>query len=318
MTFTYFDPEASDAYIESVIAAATDRSSRSSQLAAGIRDLLSQVHLSPRRRDLFVPIEHLLRGRHVLEVGAGCGAVTRYLGETAKSVVAIEGSAPRARVCASRCQDLSNVKVVTGNFSTVVSAVKFDAVISVGCIEYANQLMGGANGFDRMLKRMASMLTDDGLLIIAIENRLGLKYFAGAPEDHTQRCYDGIQDAYTPETALTLGREEWNTKLWDNDLRALRWLYPFPDYKIPTLILSEEAMDSGSYCPGRVHMYGRQDVIGDRSFDESRVWPMLVRNGLAQELANSFLIVAGHLDAPAIALDKLVWEFPLLTANELF
>ena len=35
-----------------------------------------------------------------------------------------------------------------------------------------------------MLQRVRSLLKPEGKLIVAIENQLGLKYFAGAPEDH--------------------------------------------------------------------------------------------------------------------------------------
>ena len=43
----------------------------------------------------------------------------------------------------------------------------------------------GKTPYETFLKEMGGYLKPEGKLLIAIENRLGLKYFAGAPEDHT-------------------------------------------------------------------------------------------------------------------------------------
>src|SRR4051812_10225457 len=107
-TFSYSDPDEAERYLESAIRACQDRSVESKELAGHIRDWNSFYHLTPRRANLLRPISPLLRG-DLLEVGGGCGAVTRYLGETARSVTAVEGSLRRARTMAARCAGLENV-----------------------------------------------------------------------------------------------------------------------------------------------------------------------------------------------------------------
>ena len=54
--------------------------------------------------------------RKYWELGAGCGAITRYLGEKFATVFAVEGSFPRARVAKKRCSDLKGVSVLCANF----------------------------------------------------------------------------------------------------------------------------------------------------------------------------------------------------------
>jgi hypothetical protein len=113
--FDYSDPDESERYLEAVIRASADRSFGSDELARHIRDWPSYYHLTARRGDLLRPFPSLLFGS-VLEVGAGCGAITRFLGENAPSVVAVEGSARRARITAARCAGLPNVSVFCDNF----------------------------------------------------------------------------------------------------------------------------------------------------------------------------------------------------------
>ena len=51
-------------------------------------------------------------GDKVLELGCGCGAITRFLGELGADVTAVESSLQRASIASERCRDLQNVKIV--------------------------------------------------------------------------------------------------------------------------------------------------------------------------------------------------------------
>jgi SAM-dependent methyltransferase len=296
--FAYSDSDEAEERILRILRGASDRSIHSAELTSQITDWVSYYHLSPQRCDLLRPLTPLLQGS-VLEVGSGCGAVTRWLGETARHVTAVEGSTRRAEITRLRCEDLPAVQVVSGNLERFESEQRFDAVTCIGVIEYAALYFSGPEPWNHMLSRMARYLSPGGKLVIAIENRLGLKYFAGAPEDHTGRAYDGLQNLYTPAGVRTLGRGEWLELLDRNGLAVQSWLYPFPDYKHAGVVLTDAAL---ARIPVAV-----ADILGDspaptqnrdyeRTFSEESVWPSLVRNGLVPHLTNSFLIVAGRQD----------------------
>ena len=296
--FPYSDSDEAEERILRIVRGASDRSIHSAELTAQITDWVSYYHLSPQRCDLLRPLTPLLEGS-VLEVGAGCGALTRWLGETARQVTAVEGSTRRAEITRLRCEDLPAVNVVSGNLEQFETQQRFDAVTCIGVIEYASLYFSGPEPWNHMLGKMAHFLSPGGTLIIAIENRIGLKYFAGAPEDHTGRAYDGLQNLYTPSGVRTLGRGEWLELLDRNKLAVQSWLYPFPDYKHAGVVLTDAAL---ARIPVAV-----ADILGDypaptqnrdyeRTFSEESVWPSLVRNGLVPYLTNSFLIVAGRQD----------------------
>ena len=63
-----------------------------------------------------------------------------------------------------------------------------------GVLEYAMSFTEGKTPYETFLQRMGAYLKPEGRLLIAIENRLGLKYFAGAPEDHTDLHFSGSMD----------------------------------------------------------------------------------------------------------------------------
>ena len=116
--FAYTDGADVEARILSIVQAAKDRSTFSEELISGITDWPSEYHLSRSRHVLIRPLG-IQRGDTVLELGCGCGAITRYLGEIGAKVTAVEGSVSRARIAAARCIDLDNVRVVVDDLQCV-------------------------------------------------------------------------------------------------------------------------------------------------------------------------------------------------------
>ena len=180
-------------------------------------DWPSEYHLSADRANLLRPFEEALRGSEILEMGCGCGAITRYLGETAEFVIGVEGSRRRAEIAAERCRDLSNVAVVNEQLQSIPIHHKFDVVTLIGVLEYSRLYINDTDPIGHVLAKALSYLKDDGFLILAIENQVGLKYFAGAPEDHGMGVMAGINDTYADKTPVTFGR-------WELEARpAISW-----------------------------------------------------------------------------------------------
>ena len=106
----YSDGDEAEQRIASVIKQASDITILSTELRQHCTDWPSLYHLSGTRANIMRPFENILKG-DILEIGAGCGAVTRYLGECGANVLALEGSPRRAAIARSRTRDLENVTV---------------------------------------------------------------------------------------------------------------------------------------------------------------------------------------------------------------
>lgn len=307
--FHYSDGDEVENRIAATIDNAVDVSLGSPELSRSVTDFPSQYHLSPERANLLRPVAELLRGR-VFEAGSGCGAVTRFLGENGGEIYALEGSLRRARICRRRCRDLSNVTVMAGHIREFAPIrPSFDAVVLIGVLEYSRMYFGGPDGPGSMLRKCRALLRPDGALLLAIENQLGLKYLAGAPEDHLSVPYAGVQDQYGPRTQVTFGRRELKRLLQDAGFEHLEFLYPFPDYKFPRAVFPEAALqDDNVNVASVLRMMGAAEQGGEhwRSFSEEMAWPVILRNGLAEDLANSFLIIASARKIGPIGLKRPV------------
>ncbi|OGB21691.1 MAG: hypothetical protein A3I66_16340 [Burkholderiales bacterium RIFCSPLOWO2_02_FULL_57_36] len=272
-----------------------------------IRDWPSEYHLSPGRHNLLRPFKFKATDR-ILELGCGCGSITRYLGETGATVIAVEGSLRRAEIAAERCRDLPNVTVCCDNFADFRGAIKFDYVSLIGVLEYSPLFISGDDPIITSLMTARSHLKEDGALILAIENQLGLKYFNGCAEDHVGVPYFGISGLYGKGDPTTLGRHKLTEKLKEAGFPKVELFFPFPDYKLPGLILSEAALmdERLKVADLLIHNTGR-DYLGTRhrAFSESSAWRVVAENNLTADLANSFLIFARQDQSARLPVDWL-------------
>lgn len=127
-------------------------------------------------------------------------------------------------------------------------------------------------------------------MIIAIENRLGLKYCAGCREDHTGRYFDSIENYPEDKGIHTFSKAELKALTERSGFDICEFYYPYPDYKLTSAIYSD------SYLPRKGELNNNyRNFDGDRiiAFDERRAFDSLIDNGLFAEFSNSFLVTAG-------------------------
>ncbi|MFL7870946.1 MAG: glycosyltransferase [Anaerolineales bacterium] len=290
----YNDGDETEQRIAGIIYQASDISIFSTELRKHCTDWTTLYHLSSNRANILRPFENGLVG-DILEVGAGCGAITRYLGERGANILALEGSPRRAAITRSRTRDLENVTVLADSFDQFTCDRKFDVITLIGVLEYANLFMSDDNPPLAMLAQANALLKPEGRLIVAIENQLGLKYFAGAPEDHHGEAMVGIEGRYRKDQPQTFGRKVLSDMLEQAGFSGSEYLVPFPDYKLPVSILTEEGINNKKFdAAAFAWQSARRDpqLPPYSNFSIELVWPEVFRNAMALDVANSFLIIA--------------------------
>lgn len=307
----YSDGEVVENSIEQILRTVTDLSTLSSELKSYCTDWPTTYHFSEKRANIIRPFQDCLTGADVLEIGSGCGAITRFLGETCENVIALEGSPRRAALTKLRTRDLYNVEVVCDKFEDFDTQKKFDFVTLIGVLEYASSFSSSSNPQVDMLNRVKRFLKPNGKLLIAIENQLGLKYFSGAPEDHHGKQMYGIENKYKPYETRTFGRLVLQNILKQADFNNLEFMVPYPDYKLPISIVTEEGFENCNFDPTPFAL-NSVDADGQpfhHNFNLKSTYQTVIENGLGIELSNSFLISATQIQQPINAEKSLAFHY---------
>lgn len=242
-------------------------------------------HLSKVRQNilLWYPFKE---NASILEVGSGCGAITGLLCEKAGRVVSVELSKRRASINYERNKDYENLEIIVGNLNDVPADSKFDYVILNGVFEYAASFTEGDTPYETFLSRLAERMHDKGTILMAIENKLGIKYFAGAPEDHTDIHFLGMNQYRGISTVRTFSKKEMEELCERTGLVCNKFYYPYPDYKFPYEIFTDDSINTDRY--GRQMFQFNENRL--EIFDENAVEHDLAKEKIADRFANSFLV----------------------------
>lgn len=245
-------------------------------------------HFSQIRRNIvnWIPMK---KTDKVLEIGSGCGAISGALAEKAGKIDCVELSKKRSLINANRNRNCDGITIKLGNFEEIEPHLDndYDVITLIGVWEYAGIYLSAEDPFHRFLQLLKKHLKSNGKLIIAIENRYGLKYWAGCREDHTVKFFEGLEGYTMSNGAVTFGKNEME-KMFEETGYAFQFYYPYPDYKLPLQIFSDD------YLPkqGQLRDNGKNlDNSRIVLFDEGKVYDSLIQDGMFPYFSNSFLVI---------------------------
>ena len=189
---------------------------------------------------------------HILDIGAGWGQFTLPLAKR-NQICSLEPTPERLdfiKAAAVQEKVSRNISFIGADYLDINFQNKFDLILSIGVLEWV-----GAFKMDKspeelqleFLKKIKSELKKNGKLIIGIENRLGLKYLLGTPDDHTGIPYISIhhkelakklykKETYQELRVLTHSITEYQEMLHEAGFKETLFYTANPDYKLPVKI----------------------------------------------------------------------------------
>lgn len=220
----------------------------------------------------------------VLELGAACGALTGKLCEMAGHVVSVDASKKRGLVNAYRHQTCDNLEIRIGDFKDMEEQLEcFDLITLIGVFEDAADYVDAKEPFSALLSLLKKHLNPGGRILVAMDNPLGMKYFAGNADEHTGQYFDSIRG----NGVKTLSKTEWQELMAKTGMKG-EFYYPYPDFRFPMAIYSDEWLPAvgeldnakGNFAYPRVGL-----------FDEGKAFDEIIKNGLFTQFANAYIIL---------------------------
>lgn len=248
-------------------------------------------HLSDLRENIvaWLPIDKTMK---VLEVGSGCGAITGCLARMAGSVTCVDLSRKRSLINAYRHRDCGNVTIHVGNFTDIEPDLPadYDYVCLIGAFEYGQSYIPTPTPFEDFYRIVRKHVRPGGRVVIAIENKMGLKYWAGCREDHLGTFFSGLEDYPGGGAVRTFIKDGLERILQACGETEYHFYYPYPDYKFMTTVYSDRRLPKVGELSNNLRNFDRDRIL---LFDEKKVFDMLIREGLFPLYSNSYLIVTG-------------------------
>jgi SAM-dependent methyltransferase len=251
----------------------------------------------------------------VLDIGSGWGQIARPLAQHGP-VVALEPVAERlAFIHAAARQDGLDQRMafVEADYFDIGFATRFSAICAIGVFEWAGAFQDHTDPQHRQhafLRKTHAELAPGGVLVLGIENRLGLKYLLGCADDH-------IGVPHIASLPAPLARRRWNEAngnrlqsftysltelarlLADAGFTQAEFFGAFPDYKLPARILplANEGQPLHEWLlrePLPPEHNGYDGTLLSASWQDSltRHYQALARQGRAHHFVPSFFVRA--------------------------
>ena len=219
---------------------------------ADLQPWLNDIILCSKRTKF---IEEFLDAKNlsVLDIGAGWGQYSVPLAKE-NYVCALEPTPERLKFIEAIAQqdNLSgNMFFLASNYFDLEFQTKFELILCIGVLEWVGKFTIEDSSPEttqlEFLKKIKSDLTEDGKLVIGIENRLGLKYLLGANDDHTGLPHISCLSKELAKTkfklktnqdlqCLTYSLHEYRNLLSEAGFLTIKFYASLPDYKLPEKI----------------------------------------------------------------------------------
>jgi len=248
---------------------------------------LTFYHLSEMRQSILNWYE-FDSNSDLLEIGGGMGALTGLFCEKCSHVTTIESSKLRAEAIYSRYIDEDNLDIFVGDLSNIKFEKKFDYITVIG--ELNNQLNILKQKPFEFLRELKNLLKPNGKLLLAIENRFGIKYWCGSKEENTGIPFEGINGYPSLENSKTFSKKELENIIHQAGFRHLKFYYPMPDYKLPQIIYSENYLPKTDVKSRLLPYYVDKTTI---IASEMALYDEIIENNVFEFFSNSFLVECG-------------------------
>ena len=237
---------------------------------------------SPLRENLFEWVEFEPDAR-ILQIGSDYGSFTGILAERAKEVVVLDPRDENLEVNRIRHGERENVIYVRGDLRDQVQWKVYKPKLEADAKEIMCQpfdyiILGGflmeckkeeAIG---LLREAADYLKPGGVMLAAVENETGVRYWMGAPKQ---------ENSYLEPEFRSLFEEL--KKTWGG---SFTMYYPVPDYRYPVAVYSDHYLpETGDVT----NISKRYDGPGFWFGSEEEAMAKACQNGMFTKFNNSFL-----------------------------
>ena len=271
--------------------------------------------ISSPARSLLLELFDLEPCTLVADLGSGWGQLTRSLARRVPDVISVEPDqeqieVSRAIAAQEKLQNILFLKSEIANLPLVKNRV--DLALLCGALEWvpSASTLEPWQAQRQALAGVKDLLSPRGQVVVAIENRAGLKYLLGERDDHTGlRHVSNLPGAEAQALHRAETGEDLRVRTYDlmeyrklfeaAGLSLTKTFLAFPDYKLPEVLIPAEdpALIQG-VLDNLLLPKEHDGVDGSLSpFAEiiSRGYRVLSNSGVVPLLAPSFILVGERL-----------------------
>ena len=230
---------------------------------------LSNLYIFSNQREGMIEWYQFSNGADILQAGADCGAITGALLKVAGTLTVLDDNPDEIEIVKKRYGEMKNHKTFTGDIKTFAEnniEKHYDYIV----VSYRDKKVD-----KEFIDICRSFLTDDGIIIMAADNKYGVKAWSGALLDENVMSRQEIEKLFTSGDMNKSGGH-------------IEWYYPVPDWKLPSVIYSDDYLPKPGELAGTISAYNDSKYV---TLDVAKRLDSICRDNRFSEYCNSYIIV---------------------------
>ena len=228
---------------------------------------------------------------NILEIGCDLGQVTNFFGNLNVNVTSIEYDNYKYEEASKTLSPFKNINLVNDNLIDYYSKNiddKFDYIIVTSSMDRIDKFVKEEkkyNAFNKFLEIAYSLLKDNGNILIAVDNKFAIRNFSGATFNGS-KSFEIIEGKV--KNSGIFSKKKLVDLLDNSKFDSYKFYYPFPDYKLPSVIYTD------AYLPNKnsnklkyLLYYNPKDTI---IFNELDVIKEIVKDEKLDYFSNSYFV----------------------------
>ncbi len=161
----------------------------------------------------------------------------------------------------------------------------WDCLVVSGAFAKAPVLFGSEAPYEKFFGALKEHLNPGGHLLLAADNRYGLRCFAGCQERQSGRYFEGLEGFCHSEGAVAFSKEAVLAMAKEAGFVQAKTYYPYPDYRWMTTLYTEERQPAPGEWKASLNLEEERLIL----FDEAAVMDSLIRDGKFSDFADTYL-----------------------------
>lgn len=224
----------------------------------------------------------------VLIVGRDYGALASAIADKVHSVTCIDCDKESYYIASLRKKD--NVSVCLKSMDDLegtLTGEKYQYIIYAEPVVLENHVEISKSKVIYILKTLKAHLAEYGRMLFYSGNALGIKYWSGVKDEVTGGFFTGIEN-YSSNEALCMPTLYETDKIIELlGFKYCKRYYPYPDYKFPTSIYSDDFMPGQGELAKNAFSWEERVIL----FNEMAAFDSVIKNNQFKFMSNAYLLV---------------------------
>ena len=162
----------------------------------------------------------------------------------------------------------------------------WDYIVVSDAFARVPSLFEGKSPYEKFFDCIKKHLKPKGHLILAVDNRYGLTYFAGSKERLTGKYFEGLEGYGASHGVCTFSKDAVLAMAKEAGFTAARTYYPYPNFRYMTALYTDAHLPSPGELTKNLCNFEEERAV---LFNEGAVFDGLIKEGKFQEFSNSYL-----------------------------